>query len=162
MSIFCACLGASAQDANDKMSHEIQSSQPVQAPPRAKYKFDLNNKTDSVEKGNLPSKGLELDTRPAALGTVGARKLTLEEAKAQAASANNPLARLAHLSVEAAKQHREGVQADYFPKVGLTLSNFHFDKFMGQEIQVRRPIAGGTATLARQGRYACGGNGHEG
>jgi outer membrane protein len=148
MSILFACLGASAQDANDKMPHEIQLPQPAEAPPRAKYKFDLSNKTDSVEKGNLPSKGLEPDTRAAAPGTGGVRKLTLEEAKAQASSANNPLARLAHLSVEAAKQHREGVQADYFPKVGLMLSNFHFNKFMGQEIQVRRPIAGGTAALA--------------
>jgi len=148
MSILFACLGASAQDANDKMPHEIQLPQPAEAPPRAKYKFDLSNNTDSVEKGNLPSKGLELGTKPAARGTGGTRKLTLEEAKAQASSANNPLARLAHLGVEAAKQHREGVQADYFPKVGLMLSNFHFNKFMGQEIQVRRPIAGGTAALA--------------
>src|SRR5258708_28792382 len=130
------------------MPHEIQLPQPAEAPPRAKYKFDLSNNTDSVEKGNLPSKGLELGTKPAARGTGGTRKLTLEEAKAQASSANNPLARLAHLGVEAAKQHREGVQADYFPKVGLILSNFHFNKFMGQEIQVRRPSAGGTAALA--------------
>ena len=60
MSIVFACLGASAQDAKDRMPHEIQLPQPVEAPPRAKYKFDLSNKTDSVEKRELPSKGMRL------------------------------------------------------------------------------------------------------
>jgi outer membrane protein TolC len=111
------------------------------------YKFALSSKTDSVEKGNLPSKGLEPDTKSAAPGTDGVRRFTLEEAKAQAASAINPLVRLGQLSVEAAKQHRQGVQADYFPKIGLTVSNFHFNKFMGQEITVQCPIVGGAATF---------------
>lgn len=56
---FFACFGASAQDADDKMPHEIQLPQPVGASPHAKYKFDLSNKTDSVKKGSLPSKDLE-------------------------------------------------------------------------------------------------------
>jgi len=75
MSMVFACLGASAQDVNDKMPHEIQSPHPAQAPPRAKYKFDLGNKTDSVEKGNLPSKGLEPDARATAPGTARAQSV---------------------------------------------------------------------------------------
>jgi outer membrane protein TolC len=80
-------------------------------------------------------------------GTAGVRRITLEEAKAQAAAATNPLVRLGQLSVEAAKQHRQGVQADYFPKIGSTLTNFHFNKFMGQELEVRRPLAGVITTV---------------
>ena len=35
---------------------------------------------------------------------------------------------------------------DYFPKLSSTLTNFHFNKFMGQEITIQRPVAGGTIT----------------
>jgi outer membrane protein TolC len=77
----------------------------------------------------------------------GPKHLTLEQAQQQAAEASSPLARLGQLSVEAAKQHRLGAQADYFPKISATLSNVHFNKFMGEEIAVRRPIAGTTATV---------------
>jgi outer membrane protein TolC len=73
------------------------------------------------------------------------RRITLEEAQ-QAAANNNPLARLGQLSVEAAHQHRLAAEGDYFPKIAATAENFHFNKFMGREITVQRPIAGGTAT----------------
>jgi hypothetical protein len=42
----------------------------------------------------------------------GSRRITLEEAQQQAAQAANPMARLGQLSVEAAKQHRLGAEAD--------------------------------------------------
>jgi outer membrane protein TolC len=145
--ILFACLFASAQDANDKAPQKIQSLLPLGAPQLSKYKLDLNNKTDSVQRGNLPSRGAEPDTPSAAPSTDGVHRLTLEEAKTQAASASNPLAHLGQLGVEAAKQHLLGAQADYFPKFGLTLLNFHFNTFMGQEVQVERPIVGRTATL---------------
>jgi outer membrane protein TolC len=74
------------------------------------------------------------------------RRITLQEAQQQAAAANNPIAHLAQLQVEAAKQHRLGAESDYYPKLSSTLTNFHFNKFMGQEISVQRPIAGGTIT----------------
>ncbi len=76
----------------------------------------------------------------------GPRRITLEEAKQQAATAANPMAHLAQLQVEAARQHRLGAQSDYFPKISSSLANFHFNKFMGEELTVNRPIAGGTAT----------------
>jgi hypothetical protein len=56
------------------------------------------------------------------------------------------MAHLAQLQVEAARQHRLGAESDYFPKLSSTLTNFHFNKFMGQEITIERPIAGGTVT----------------
>ena len=73
------------------------------------------------------------------------RRITLEEAQQQAAAAN-PMAHLAQLQVEAAKQHRLGAESDYFPKISSTFANDHFNKFMGQEVTIRRPIAGGTVT----------------
>ncbi len=79
---------------------------------------------------------------------VSARRITLEEAKQQAGAQGNPMARLGELQVEAAKQHRLGAQSDFFPKIGTTLLNTHFNKFMGQQITVQRPIRGGTAALA--------------
>ena len=73
------------------------------------------------------------------------RRITLEEAQ-QAAAGNNPMAQLGQLSVEAAHQHLLGAEGDYFPKVAVTAENFHFNKFMGEEIEVTRPINGGTVT----------------
>ena len=74
------------------------------------------------------------------------RCITLEEAQQQAATAADPMAHLAALQVEAARQHRLGAESDYFPKISSTLTNFHFNKFMGKEVTIQRPIAGGTVT----------------
>jgi len=73
------------------------------------------------------------------------RRITLEQAQ-QAAAAANPMAHIAQLSVEAARQNRLGAESDYFPKISTTFANFHFNKFMGQEITIQRPIAGGSVT----------------
>ena len=54
-------------------------------------------------------------------------------AQARAAIAGKA-AELAKLSVTAARYHRQAVQADYFPKIGATFANLHFNKFMGQEL----------------------------
>jgi outer membrane protein TolC len=74
------------------------------------------------------------------------RYLTLDQAEGQASRAITPLHRLGELSVEAAKQHRLGVQADYFPKIGATFSNIHFNKIMGDTIAIQRPLLGTTFT----------------
>jgi outer membrane protein TolC len=73
----------------------------------------------------------------------GARPITLEEARERAINtAGGQGANLALLSVDAARQHRLAAQADYFPKIGATFVNLHFNKFMGDQIQlVRRNIA---------------------
>jgi outer membrane protein TolC len=54
------------------------------------------------------------------------------------------------LSVEAARQHRKGVQADYFPKFGATFLNLHFTDFLGQVVTVRRPFMGVTQEVPIQ------------
>ncbi|MGA8732209.1 MAG: TolC family protein [Terracidiphilus sp.] len=75
------------------------------------------------------------------------RIITLKEAKETAAAAPNPMARLGQLQVEVAKQSRLGTLSTFFPQIGSTFDNLHFNKFMGQEIQVTRPIAGVTRTI---------------
>jgi outer membrane protein TolC len=54
------------------------------------------------------------------------------------------------LSVEAARQHRLGVQADYFPKFSATFWNLHFTDFLGQIVAVRRPFIGVTQQVPIQ------------
>lgn len=77
----------------------------------------------------------------------GPRRITLDEAQQQAAAANNPMLRLAALGVEAAKQHRLGVESDFFPKLNSSFANLHFNKFLGLLIEIHRPFLG-TATIA--------------
>ena len=79
------------------------------------------------------------------VGTV--RVITLEEAQ-QAAAGQNPMARLGQLQVEAAKQNRQTFEASYYPQVSGTFLNLHFNKFMGEQIQVNRPLLGITNTVA--------------
>ena len=72
------------------------------------------------------------------------RRITLQQVQQSANRLASPLARLGQLSVEAAKQHRLAVEADYFPKFGATFANLHYSEFLGQLVTVRRPIAGGS------------------
>jgi outer membrane protein TolC len=72
----------------------------------------------------------------------GPQHVTLEQVQQSANRAALPLQRLAMLSVEAARQHRLGVQADYFPKFGATFWNLHTTDFLGQIVAVRRPLLG--------------------
>jgi len=64
----------------------------------------------------------------------GVRRITLEDAQQQAGGASNPLVRLAELQVEAAKQHRLGVQALYFPNISGQLLNMHLNQHPGRDI----------------------------
>jgi len=70
------------------------------------------------------------------------RRITLPQAQQLAAGAANPLARLGELQVEAAKQHRLGVKALYFPNVSTQFENLHFNTALGEVLTVRRPVAG--------------------
>jgi outer membrane protein len=76
------------------------------------------------------------------LAAQGSRRITLEEVKraADPPAAANPLARLGQLQIEAAKQHRLGVQADYFPKFGAVFANLHYTEYLGQFLTIRRPL----------------------
>jgi outer membrane protein TolC len=77
--------------------------------------------------------------------TVLARRLTLEDALQQAATpAANPLVQLAELQVEVARQNRLGTRSSFFPQIGSAFENFYFSRFMGERIQVNRPLLGTT------------------
>jgi Outer membrane efflux protein len=78
------------------------------------------------------------------------RRITLEQVKQQQVAdtaASNPLVRLGQLSIEAAKQHRLGVQADYYPKISATVMNLHFSEFMGEFPTIPHPIVGSGAAI---------------
>jgi outer membrane protein TolC len=74
----------------------------------------------------------------------GIQRITLEQVKQSANRAASPLQRLGLLTVEAARQHRLAVRADYFPKFGATAFNLHYTDFLGQIVTVRRPRLGFT------------------
>jgi outer membrane protein TolC len=77
--------------------------------------------------------------------------VTLQQVQQQSANRlASPVARMSQLSVEAAKQHRLGVEADYFPKFGATFLNLHTTDFLGQLVQVRRPFNGSVLEIPAQ------------
>src|SRR5262245_59560672 len=81
--------------------------------------------------------GLLLITEARAQDTApGVRLITLDDAQAQAAA--SAMKNLARLTIDAAKYHRQAVQADYFPKLEAAFLNLHFNKLMGQQIQLFR------------------------
>jgi len=81
--------------------------------------------------------GLLLVTEARAQDTApGVRLITLDDAQAQAAA--SAMKNLARLTIDAAKYHRQAVQADYFPKVDASFLNLHYNKFLGQQIQLFR------------------------
>jgi hypothetical protein len=92
--------------------------------------------------GNIIAPGLTAAQDPAE-GSVRSglpRRLTLERVQQQSANrVASPLAYIGQLSVEAAKQHRLAVQADYFPKFGATFVNLHATDFLGQVLRFQRP-----------------------
>jgi len=86
----------------------------------------------------LAQDSVKSDSEGAATKLNSVRRITLEEAKAEAikTAAGDQGASLPLLAVEAARYRRLAAQADFFPKVGATLVNIHFNKFMGDQIQI--------------------------
>jgi outer membrane protein TolC len=81
--------------------------------------------------GVLPiTEAVAQDTSP------GVRLITLDDAQAQAAAAT--MKNLGRLGIDAAKYHRQAAQADYFPKIDASFLNLHYNKFMGQRLQLFR------------------------
>ncbi len=80
------------------------------------------------------------DPDPAAIASGGVLRITLDEAQQRAAGAGSPLVRLGELQVEAAKQHRQGVEALYFPNLGSQFDNLHFNKHPGAVLAVTGPL----------------------
>jgi outer membrane protein TolC len=63
-------------------------------------------------------------------------RITLEEAMARAVACQALVA--ASAGVSAAHFHHKALQSDYFPRVGAYLVNLHYNKFMGDTIQLFR------------------------
>lgn len=78
-------------------------------------------------------------TATEAQATRAVTRITLAEAQSRAAA--GPMARVAQLTTDAAKYHRQAAEADYYPKIGSTFANLHFNKFMGETIQLARRTA---------------------
>ena len=62
------------------------------------------------------------------------RHITLTEAKSKAAGAAT--SNVGRLAMDAAKYHRRAAQADYFPKLGADFVNLHYNKFMGETVEL--------------------------
>jgi outer membrane protein TolC len=88
----------------------------------------------------LSATGIAQEQTPDTSAAGAPRRITLDQAQQQAAAAAaaGAGARLAQLAVDAARYHRKAAQSDYFPKVNAGFANLHFNKFMGQEIQLAR------------------------
>ena len=76
----------------------------------------------------------------AATAPDGILRITLDEAEARAVGASSPLVHLGELQVEAAKQHRLGVEAMYFPILGSQFDNLHFNKTPGKVLAFQGPL----------------------
>jgi len=144
-----ACLvfgGVTAgQDPPTKISTPVPQL-PVALGVRLKAQFPPTyegNTGNPQQAGENPSDALGAAHPETAITPGRARLITLQEAQEKAAQGdNNPLVRLGQLQVEVAKHTRLGTKSSFFPQVGASFENFHFNKFMGQLLQVNRPIAG--------------------
>jgi len=94
------------------------------------------NRTKTVRTLLPAAAGILLLSANFAAQSNGIRRITLDQAQAQAAG--NKAANLAQLGIDAARYHRQAAQADYFPKIDSTFANLHFNKFLGQTIQLAR------------------------
>jgi outer membrane protein TolC len=121
--------GAEAQDPPRKTP--TAATLPIPAP------ISFASAIQGVEKTAKVSRVLLPDGNPEPSGPL---RIDLPDAQARAAAAGK-VAELAKLNLVAARYHRQAAQADYFPKIGATFANLHFDKFMGQEIALRNRTA---------------------
>ena len=85
--------------------------------------------------------------------SAGPRRVTLQQIQQQSANrVASSLAYLSHLSVEAAKEHRLAVQADYYPKFSANFLNLHTTDFLGKIVKVngRGPLLDPTTEVPVQ------------
>jgi len=132
MAICFSSLVVFAQDAADKAPQGSQSPLAGTPLPSVPYKFNLTSKMDPIEKVGLFVRGTPLAMPVLTPAADGVLTLTLDEAQAAAAAASSPLVRLGELQVEAAKQHRLGVQAQYFPAMSTSFFDLHYNKHPGE------------------------------
>jgi len=139
LGMFVAFHGVSAQNAASTTPNGIHSPLPVSVLPEVRDKLSVSFKTNSTERANSSDPGIALARTAVRLAPVGVVTLTLDEAHQAAAGANNPLVRLGELQVEAAKQHRLGVQAQYFPNLSSSFLDLHYNKHPGEVLSAGPP-----------------------
>ncbi|HVP50004.1 MAG TPA: TolC family protein [Candidatus Bathyarchaeia archaeon] len=138
--IFFASVVVSAQDAASATPFGNLFNVPVPAPPGgAPYKFDVAVKTKSTEGVQVSGRRIVRATAAFTPASDGVFRLTLDDAQQAAAGASNPLVRLGELQVEAAKQHRLGVEAQYFPNLSTSYLGLHFNKHPGEVLSAGPP-----------------------
>ncbi|HEU0179604.1 MAG TPA: TolC family protein [Blastocatellia bacterium] len=100
--------------------------------------FDFTPPRMMKPMGLIPpsDRGADAMAQAGAGSASGALRLTLDEALARAVATNALVA--ASAGVSAAHFHHKALQSDYFPKVGAFLVNIHYNKFMGDTIQLFR------------------------
>jgi len=115
---------------------------------KAQFTPAYEGKTGNPQQaGASPTVALRAAYSEPVITPAGARLITLQEAQQKAAPANdNPLVRLGQLQVEVARQTRLGTKSSFFPQIGSTFENFHFNKFMGQLLEIHHPATGTTTT----------------
>ena len=100
--------------------------------PKAQFTPAYQGQTGNPQQaGESRPVGLRVASSQPAATTATVRRITLDEAQQMAGGASNPLVRLGELQVEAAKQHRLGVESMYFPNLGCQFENLHFNKQPG-------------------------------
>lgn len=151
---FVACLVLSGAVAGQGLPASVSapvSQLPIAPSARLKAQFTPAYEVQNAnlqQTGGTPTVALTEEISEPVISPGAVRRITLDEAEQQAASPNNnPMVRLGQLQVEVAKQNRLGTLSAFFPQIGSDFENFHFNKFMGQELQVVRPITGATETI---------------
>jgi len=138
--VVMAGIAAFAQVGPNSASPGITSPVPVAASPTAAYVFSSSFKTASLDNAAfLQQQGVAAATL-LKVGADGVLTLTLDDAQQAASAAGNPLAQLGALQVEAAKQHRLGVQSQYFPALSTSFVDLHFNKHPGDVVTVKGPL----------------------
>ena len=137
LTLFSACLGVSAQNVAGKTLLAPPQPPTSAAQPSTHERIDLSLKAASTV--NSSSLGVALAIRAISAGSDGVVRLTLAQAQQAAGAASNPLVRLGELQVEAARQHRLGVQSQYFPALSSSYTSLHFNKHPGQVLTVQGP-----------------------
>jgi len=140
MGIFFVGVGGWAQDAASGTPYGNLFNAPVAALPGTPYNFALSVKTNSTEKLNVSDGGIVRAKAALTPAFDGVFRVTLDEAQQAAAGANNPLVRLGELQVEAAKQHRRGVEAQYFPNLSSSFLDLHYNKHPGEVLSAGPPV----------------------
>jgi outer membrane protein len=117
--------------------------------PSAKTTNAVTNRGELSDAPAGEFAGAAASTQEKPVRSDGIRRITLDQVKQQHAAdpLASPFAHLGQLSIEAAKQHRLGVEADYFPKFGATFANLHYTDFLGQVLAIRRPLLGTVAQV---------------